>query len=148
MLKLYSYFRSSASFRVRIALNLKGLAFEQQSVKLPAGAQLQAEFRALNPQALVPGLTDGAGLLTQSLAIMEYLEETHPAPALLPREPLARARVRSLALLVACDIHPLNNLKVLKYLAGTLKLDEATRNSWYRHWIAQGLSALEQRLAH
>jgi maleylacetoacetate isomerase len=147
-MKLYGYFRSSASFRVRIALNLKGLAFEQESVQLPSGQQLTPEFRALNPQALVPVLDDGGALLTQSLAIIEYLDETHPQPPLLPAEPLARARVRSLALLTACDIHPLNNLKVLKYLSGTLKLDEARRNAWYRHWIAEGLSAMEKRLAN
>jgi maleylpyruvate isomerase len=147
MLKLYSYFRSSASFRVRIALNLKGLSFEQQSVHLVTGEQLKPEFRAINPQGLVPVLIDGEHTLAQSLAIMEYLDETHPKPPLLPTDALGRARVRSLALLIACDIHPLNNTKVLKYVSGTLKLDETARNAWYGHWIAEGLSALEKRLA-
>ena len=147
MLKLYGFFRSSASFRVRIALNLKGLPYEQQTVPLAAGAQRSDDFRALNAQQLVPVLIEDGHALTQSLAIMEYLDETHPRPPLLPAGPLARLRVRSLAQLVACEIHPLNNLKVLKYLSGTLKLDEATRNAWYRHWIAEGLTALESRLA-
>ena len=146
-MQLYGFFRSSASFRVRIALNLKGLVYQQHSVHLAAGAQLRPEFIALNAQKLVPVLVDGEHTLTQSLAIMEYLEETHPQPALLPGTALERARVRSLAQIVACEIHPLNNLKVLKYLSGTLKLDEAARNTWYRHWVAEGLSSLESRLA-
>ncbi len=147
MLKLYGYFRSSASFRVRIALNLKGLAFEQESIQLAIGLQNKPEFRAINPQGLVPVLLDAEHTLTQSLAMMEYLNETHPEPPLLPAGAVARARVRSLALLIACDIHPLNNAKVLRYLSGTLKLDESARNAWYGHWIAEGLSALEKRLA-
>ena len=146
-MQLYGFFRSSASFRVRIALNLKGLDYQSHSVHLAAGAQLRPEFIALNAQKLVPVLVDGEHTLTQSLAIMEYLEETHPQPALLPGTALERARVRSLAQIVACEIHPLNNLKVLKYLSGTLKLDEAARNTWYRHWVAEGLSSLESRLA-
>jgi maleylpyruvate isomerase len=146
-MKLYGYFRSSAAFRVRIALNLKGLEYEQESVHLAKGRQSRPEFRAINPQALVPVLMDGEHVLTQSLAIIEYLDETHPEPPLLPRDPIGRLRVRSLALLVACDIHPLNNTRVLRYLAGPLKLAEAERNTWYRHWIAEGLGALEARLA-
>jgi maleylacetoacetate isomerase len=145
-LKLYGYFRSSAAFRVRIALNLKGLEYEQQSMNLAQGHHLRAEYRAVNPQALVPVLIEGENLLTQSLAIMEYLDETHPEPPLLPPEPLARQRVRSLAQVVACDIHPVNNLRVLKYLGGPLKIDESARNTWYRHWIAEGLAVIEKRL--
>jgi maleylacetoacetate isomerase len=148
-MKLYGFFRSSAAFRVRIALNLKGLAYEQQAVHLlrDGGEQHRPEFRRINPQGLVPVLVDGAVTLTQSLAIIEYLEETHPEPALLPDDAPGRARVRSLALIVACEIHPLNNPKVLKYLGGTHKLDEAARAAWYRHWIAEGMAALEARLA-
>jgi maleylpyruvate isomerase len=146
-MKLYGYFRSSAAFRVRIALNLKGLEYEQQSVHLAQGHQLRAEFRAVNPQALVPVLIDGEHLMTQSLPIIEYLDETHPEPPLLPREPLARQRVRSLAQIIASEIHPLNNTRVLKYLGGPLNIEEATRNVWYRYWVAEGLSVFEKRLA-
>jgi maleylacetoacetate isomerase len=144
--KLYGYFRSSATYRVRIALNLKGLAWEPVLVDLraPVNAQHTAHFRALNPQGLIPVLTDGGQTLTQSLAIIEYLEETHPQPALLPRSPAERAQVRALALAVACDIHPLNNLRVLNYLRSPLGHDDAAVNAWYAHWIEQGLRALEQ----
>lgn len=145
-MKLFGYFRSSASFRVRIALNIKGLSFDQQSLNLVAGEQRLPEFRTINPQGLVPVLVDGERLLTQSMAIIEYLDETHPQPPLMPADALGRARVRSLTQLIGCDIHPLNNTRVLRYLSRDLKLDEATRNTWYRHWIAEGLSALEQRL--
>lgn len=145
-LTLYGYFRSSAAFRVRIALNLKGLDYEQQSVHLAQGHQLRAEFRAINPQALVPVLVVGEQRMTQSLAIMEYLEETHPQPPLLPQEPLARQRVRSLAQIVASDIHPINNTRILKYLGSQLKIEEPARNTWYRHWIAEGLAVIEKRL--
>jgi maleylacetoacetate isomerase len=148
-MKLYGYFRSSAAFRVRIALNLKALAYEQQSVDLlrDGGEQHRPEFRKINPQGLVPVLVDGGVTLTQSLAIIEYLEETYPEPALLPDNAAGRARVRSLALIIACEIHPLNNPKVLKYLGRTHKLDDAARAQWYRHWIAEGMAAIEARLA-
>ena len=148
-MKLYGYFRSSASYRVRIALNLKGLSYEQASVHLMRGGgeQFTAAFRQLNAQSLVPVLQDDERVLTQSLAIMEYLEEVHPQPPLLPKNPAARARVRSLALAVACEIHPLNNTRVLAYLTGPLGLSSEIRDKWYHHWIALGLQALEARLA-
>lgn len=153
MMKLYSYFRSSASYRVRIALNLKGLSYETVPVHLlkDGGQQLSEQYRALNPDALVPALIDEhAGddvAITQSLAIIEYLEETHPTPALLPNTAIDRAFVRAIALSVACEIHPLNNLRVLRYLAHTLKVGEDDKNAWYRHWVEQGLTALEMTLA-
>jgi len=148
--KLYGYFRSSATYRARIALNLKGVAWEAVLVDLraPTSAQNTPEFRALNPSGLIPVLIDGAQVISQSLAIIEYLEETHPQPALLPGAPLERARVRALALSIACDIHPLNNLRVLNYLRGPLHHDEATVNAWYAHWIAEGFRALEQEARH
>jgi len=144
--KLYGYFRSSATYRVRIALNLKGLPWETMPVDLraPANAQHAPQFRALNPQGLIPVLSDGAHTLTQSLAIIEYLEETHPLPPLLPRAAAERAQVRSLSLAVACDIHPLNNLRVLNYLRSPLGHEQAAINAWYAHWIATGFAALEQ----
>lgn len=149
MLTLYTYFRSSASFRVRIALNLKGLPYESVPVHLvrDGGQQLLPEFRALNPDALVPVLLDGGQALHQSLAIIEYLDEIHPAPALLPKAALDRAQVRALALDVACEIHPLNNLRVLKYLKHELKVPEEAKNGWYRHWIELGFASLEKRLS-
>lgn len=149
-MKLYSYFRSSASYRVRIALNLKGLPCDIVPVHLlrDGGEQLRPEYRQHHPDALVPALTlDDATTLTQSLAIIEYLEEVHPSPALLPSDATDRARVRSLALAIACDIHPLNNLRVLRYLAGELKVTEEDKQRWYRHWVEQGLAAIEQQLA-
>ena len=148
-MKLYGYFRSSAAYRVRIALNLKGLAAEHIPVHLRKGEQKAPPFAALNPQKFVPALeTDDGALLTQSLAIIEYLDEVHPHPALLPQDPLDRARVRALALAIACDIHPLNNLRVLKHLSSALGLDEEARNVWSRHWIAEGFAALEAMLAN
>jgi maleylacetoacetate isomerase len=145
--KLYTYFRSSAAFRVRIALHLKGLRYEPHAVSLPRGVHRQAEYASVNPQALVPTLVTDDGLhLAQSLAIMEYLEEAHPEPALLPRDMAGKARVRSLSLLVACEIHPLNNLRTLQYLKRELKLGEDQVNAWYRYWIAEGLGKLEAEM--
>lgn len=148
MLKLHSYFRSSASFRVRIALTFKGLAYETLPTHLVRGGgeQLSPEFRALNPAGLVPVLEDEGRVLAQSLAIIEYLEETHPEPALLPRDPWPRAQVRALALTIACEIHPLNNLRVLKYLKHELGVSEDQKNAWISHWIEQGLTQLDAML--
>ena len=145
-MKLYTYFRSSAAFRVRIALNLKGLAYDAAFVHLPKGEHRGADYGALNPQALVPTLDDGGALLNQSLAIIEYLEETHPQPPLMPKDAAGRARVRSLALLIACEIHPLNNLRVLQHLKRSLGQDEEGINGWYRHWVADGLAKFDAQL--
>lgn len=145
-MRLYDYFRSSAAYRVRIALNLKGLGYDQVAVDLRAGGQDAQPYRDHNPQGLVPLLEDERGVLAQSLAIIEYLEEVHPEPPLLPVDVRERARARSLALAIACDIHPLNNLRVLRYLAHELNVDEPARQAWYEHWIATGLDALEQEL--
>jgi maleylpyruvate isomerase len=147
-MKLYSYFRSSASFRVRIALGLKGLDVDYRAVHLTrdGGQQFTAEFRALNADALVPVLDDDGAVLTQSLAIIEYLDETYPQPPLLPATALERAYVRACALAIACDIHPLNNLRVLRYLVHELGASEERKNAWYRHWVEQGLGALEAKL--
>lgn len=149
MIKLYNYYRSSASYRVRIALNLKGLPYEYVSVHLlkDGGQQLAPSFRALNPESLVPVLDDDGEVVTQSLAIIEYLEETRPEPPLLPRDAAERAYVRSIALAIACEIHPLNNLRVLRYLVKTLGASEEQKNAWYRHWVEQGLASVEARLA-
>ena len=146
-MELYSYFRSSASYRVRIALALKGLAFDYRPVHLVKGEQLRPPYAERNPARLVPLLVDGEVQVGQSLAAIEYLEETHPAPALLPDDPSGRARVRALALDVACEIHPLDNLRVLRYLVHELKVSDADKNRWYRHWVETGLDALEQQLA-
>jgi len=146
-MKLYTYFRSSAAFRVRIAMNLKGLAYEPAFVHLPKGEHRAPAYGSLNAQALLPTLEDAAQRLTQSLAILEYLEETHPAVPLLPQDAPGRARVRSLALLIACEIHPLNNLRVLQYLKRVLGQNEEQINAWYRHWIADGLTKFEADLA-
>jgi maleylacetoacetate isomerase/maleylpyruvate isomerase len=143
-MKLYTYFRSSAAYRARIALNLKGVTHEAVPIDLRPGAHRLPEYLAVNPQGLVPALEDGGAVIGQSLAIIEYLEEAYPLPPLLPRAPLDRARVRSLALAIACDIHPLNNLRVLNYLRSPLAHDDATVNAWYRHWIAEGFRALEE----
>jgi maleylacetoacetate isomerase len=145
-MKLYGYFRSSAAFRVRIALNLKNFAYEQIPIHLRRGEQSAPPFAALNPQCLVPALEDDGRLLTQSLAIIEYLEEVRPIPPLLPPDPAGRARVRALALAVACDIHPLNNLRVLNYLKGPLAHSAAQESAWYRHWIKAGFDAIEAML--
>jgi maleylacetoacetate isomerase len=148
-LKLYGSWRSSAAYRVRIALNLKGLAFENLPVHLlkEGGEQHSAAYRSLNPQGLVPLLVDGNERIGQSLAILEYLEEIFPLPPLLPDDPVDRARVRALAMHIVCDIHPLNNTRVLQYLNGTLGVEDETRNEWVRHWIGTGLAAVEQGLA-
>lgn len=149
MMRLYTYFRSSAAYRVRIALNLKGLDYQAVPVHLvkDGGQHRQPEYLALNPQGLVPALTVDGQVLTQSLAIIEYLDETHPRPPLLPADPLDRARVRALAQAIACDLHPVNNLRVLRYLGGTLGLDQAAKDSWVRHWVETGLAAFEAMLA-
>jgi len=146
MMKLYGYYRSSAAYRLRIALQLKGLEWQSVPVNLLKGEQKNPSFRQLNPQELVPVLSVEDKLLTQSLAIIEWLDEEYPQVALLPKETLAKAQVRALAYQVAMEIHPLNNLKVVKYLTNDLELDESKKIQWYRHWIAQGFSALEQSL--
>ena len=146
-MKLYTYFRSSAAFRVRIALNLKGIAYDAAFVHMPRGEHRAAQYTAVNPQGLMPTLEDAGRRLTQSLAIIEYLDESRPFPPLLPKEAFARARVRSLSLLVACEIHPLNNLRVLQHLKRALGQNDEQVNTWYRHWIAEGLTKLEASLA-
>ncbi len=146
-MELYNYFRSSASYRVRIALALKQLPYDYKAVHLVKSEQFKAPLSALSPTHLVPVLVDDGTVLGQSLAIIEYLDETHPQPPLLPQDALGRARVRALAYDIACEIHPLNNLRVLRYLVGDMKLSEDDKNRWYQHWIAIGLSALEQQLA-
>lgn len=148
-MKLYTYFRSSAAYRVRIALELKGLAWEAVPVHLVRGGgeQHQAAYLRLNPAGLVPALEDDGRILTQSLAIIEYLDETHPAPPLLPADAAGRARVRAIAQAIACDIHPLNNLRVLQYLKREFGIGDAQRDAWYRHWVGVGLAAVEAMLA-
>ncbi len=149
-MKLYSYFRSSAAYRVRIALNLKGLAYETTSIHLvkDGGHNKRPEFRAINPQMRVPVLvTDAGDTLLQSLAIIEYLEEIHPEPALLPKGPVARAKVRALAEIIACDIHPLNNTSPLRYLKNQMGQTQDAIDAWYHHWIIAGFEALEALIA-
>lgn len=145
-MKLYNYFRSSASFRVRIALALKGLSYEYLPVHLARGDHKMPAYAAVSADGLVPLLDTGVHKLSQSMAIMEYLDETHPEPALLPKDPLGRAQVRALAQSIACEIHPLNNLRVLKYLTRQLKVDEDAKNTWYRHWVREGLESFERQL--
>jgi maleylacetoacetate isomerase len=142
-MKLYTFFRSSAAFRARIALNLKGIRYESLPKVFAKNEHRTAEYLAVNPQGLIPALEIDGAVLSQSVAIIEYLNDTHPAPPFLPSDPLGRARVRSMALAIACDIHPLNNLRVLNYLRQDLKQDEATVNAWYRHWITEGFQGLE-----
>ena len=145
-MQLYNYFRSSASFRVRIALALKGLDYDYLPVHLVKREHLDDDYIAVSASRLVPTLQDGDALLSQSLAIIEYLDETHPQPPLLPADALGRARVRAIAQDIACEIHPLNNLRVLRYLTHDLKLSEDDKNRWYRHWVETGLEAVERQL--
>lgn len=149
MVTLYSYYRSTASYRVRIALHLKQVEYNRQSIHLVnhGGEQFSPDYQAINPQSFVPSLVDGQTTINQSLAIIEYLEECHPTLPLLPKTPSERALVRGLSLLIACDIHPLDNLSVLKYLKSTLSLSDDQKMAWYHHWITQGFTALEARLA-
>ena len=146
-MELFNYFRSSASYRVRIALALKGLDYDYRPVHLARNEQTQESYAAVSASRLVPLLRDGDALLTQSMAIIEYLEETHPEPPLLPGDPLGRARVRALAQDVGCEVHPLNNLRVLRYLVRDLKVSEDDKNRWYRHWVETGLEVVERQLA-
>jgi maleylacetoacetate isomerase len=146
-MKLYNYFRSSASFRVRMALALKGLAYEYVPVHIAKGEHRQPAYAAVSADQLVPVLEVGGLRLSQSMAIIEYLDETHPEPRLLPVDPAARAQVRALAQSIACEIHPVNNLRVLRYLSRDLKLGDDAKNTWYRHWCREGLQAFERQLA-
>ncbi len=142
-MKLYTYFHSSASYRVRIALAWKGVAYEQAFIHLQKAEQLAPAFKAVNPAGLVPALGDAGRILTQSLAIIEYLDETCPGPKLIPAAPLERAYVRAFSQIVACEIHPLNNLRVLNFIRKTYGLDQEGVNAWYRHWIAEGFAMME-----
>lgn len=146
-MELYNYFRSSASYRVRIALALKGLPFDYKAVHLQKNEQTSESYAAVSAARLVPLLRDGDALVHQSMAIIEYLDETHPTPALLPKAPLERARVRAISLDIACEIHPLNNLRVLRYLTHSLGVSEDDKNRWYRHWVETGLETVERQLA-
>lgn len=146
-MQLYDYFRSTAAYRVRIVLNLKGIEYQSNSINLLEGEESQSDYLQRNPQGLVPSLElDDGTVLHQSMAICEYLEEQYPSPALLPLEITTRAKVRAFSQAIACDIHPLNNLRVLKYLTNTIGVDEASKLEWYRHWVAEGFQALEQVL--
>ena len=146
-MQLFNYFRSSASYRVRIALALKGLDYDYMPVHLTKNEQLAESYAVVSPSRLVPLLKDGGAMVTQSLAIIEYLDETHPEPPLLPADALGRARVRALAQDIACEIHPLNNLRVLRYLVHDLKVSEDDKSRWYRHWVETGLEVVERQLA-
>jgi maleylacetoacetate isomerase len=146
-MELYNYYRSSASFRVRIALALKGLPYDYKPVHLAKNEQFNESYAAVSASRLVPLLLDGEHRLTQSMAIMEYLDETHPEPPLLPGSAADRARIRALAQDIACEIHPLNNLRVLRYLVRDLKVSDEDKNRWYRHWVETGLEVVERRLA-
>jgi maleylpyruvate isomerase len=146
-MELFNYFRSSASWRVRIALAIKGLHYDYRSVHLVRNEQFNESYAAVSASRLVPLLRDGEHVLTQSLAIVEYLDETHPEPPLLPKDAAGRARVRALAYDIACEIHPLNNLRVLKYLVRELKVGDDAKNTWYRHWVREGMLAFERQLA-
>jgi maleylacetoacetate isomerase/maleylpyruvate isomerase len=146
-MELFSYFRSSASYRVRIALALKGLDYDYRAVHLVKNEQFNESYAAVSASRLVPLLRDGDAVVTQSLAIIEYLEETRPEPPLLPRDAAGRARVRTLSLDIACEIHPLDNLRVLRYLVHTLKVSEDDKNRWYRHWVETGLEVVERQMA-
>ena len=146
-MKLYTFFRSSAAYRMRIALNLKGIAYESIGISLPNMAHREPEFEAINPQRLVPVLADGDEVLIQSMATIEYLDETHPTePRLMPDGAAARAYVRAISQMIGCDMHPLNNVRVLKYLENVLGQDDAARQAWYEHWIAEGFASLESYL--
>lgn len=146
MITLYDYFRSTAAYRVRIALNLKGIDYRQAPVNLLQGEDGETRYRSVNPQGLVPALEVDGHVLQQSLAICEYLDEVQPDPPLLPGDPLQRARIRALAQMVACDIHPVNNLRILKYLTGELGVSEDEKIAWYHHWIEEGFRPIEQML--
>jgi maleylpyruvate isomerase len=148
--KLYNYFRSSAAFRVRIALNLKGLAYDEEFIHLSkdGGQNRKPDYRAVNPQMKVPALKlDSGDVLIQSMAIIDYLDETHPEPPLLPRDPVARAKVRAVAQIIACDIHPIDNVAPLRYLKNVLGQDQAAIDAWYHHWILEGFPAIEQMIS-
>ncbi|MBB3063420.1 maleylacetoacetate isomerase [Microbulbifer rhizosphaerae] len=145
-MELHGYFRSSASYRVRIGLNLKGLEYDYYAVNLLKSEQKGDTYRKLNPQGLVPALVDGDTVLTQSLAILEWLDDRHPEPALLPRDSLQRARIRALSYTIACDIQPVQNLRILKYLQSEFAVDDEQKTGWVRQWIHEGFSALEQQL--
>ncbi|ENW96260.1 maleylacetoacetate isomerase [Acinetobacter sp. NIPH 298] len=145
-MKLYSYFRSSAAYRVRIALNIKQLAYETQPIHLVKNEQQQADYQALNPSQLVPTLVDADQTLSQSISILEYLEEAYPEVALLPKNIAERAKIRAFSQAIACDIHPLNNLRVLKYLQQDLGLNDQQKSNWYQHWMLQGFQSLEAQL--